>query len=258
VVCLAGSVLASAALTLVAQIWLDVPIDGLWIGGIISVALPIVIAAPCIAVGLKLVEHLAGLRQRLQREVDQRSVAEARLRRLVTEDELTGLSNRRDFLSRARMALAMSRRYRHGVGILLIDLDGFKQVNDRHGHQIGDEALVRFARVLRHELRATDTAARIGGDEFVALLPQTDLQAAAMVAERIRRAIADDDAEPALTVTIGCVVGNGSRPQLAQLLRAADQALYAGKRAGRNRVFIAGRSGPTVAGDGPLPASSVV
>jgi diguanylate cyclase (GGDEF)-like protein len=255
--CLVASALASLAMTAIVQLALGVPPEEMWVGAVISLAVPIVVATPGIALALRLVEHLAGLRHRLEREVERRAAAEARLRRLVGEDELTGLGNRRDFVSRARTALAIGRRFRHAVGILLIDIDSFKQVNDRHGHQVGDEALVRVARVLRKELRATDTPARLGGDEFVALLPQIDVAAAVVVAERIRLAITDDAAEPALTVTIGCVVSGNSRAQLAHLLRAADQALYAGKRAGRNRVFVAGRGGPTAAVDGPSPTFSI-
>ncbi len=248
-VCIAVMTVASAMLTLMIELLLGVPVSDLWIGLCISILAPVLIGTPCLAVGLKLVTHLARLHEALQREVDRRAVAEAKLRRLVTEDELTGLSNRRDFLARARAALSMGRRYRHSVGVLLIDLDNFKAVNDRYGHLVGDEALVRVARLLRHHLRETDTAARIGGDELVALLPQADTAAAMMVAERIRAAVADDPGEPALAVTIGCAVSNGGRVQIAHLLRSADQALYAGKRAGRNCVFFAGRTGPVTAAE---------
>ncbi len=252
--CAAASAAGSLAVTMTAQVALGVPSDKLWIGGLIGVAVPLGLATPVIAVGLRLVAHLAELRRRLEREVESRAAAEARLRRLVSEDELTGLGNRRDFLARARTALAIGRRQRHGVGIVMVDLDRFKDINDSHGHQAGDGALVRVARILRQELRATDTAARLGGDEFVVLLPQADTASAVTVAERIRAAVADDVAEPALTVTIGCVVSGNTRAQLAGLIRAADQALYAGKKAGRNCVFVAGRSGPVAAG-GSLPSA---
>lgn len=255
-VCLAASMLASLTITIITQVALGVPLEEMWMGAAISLAVPIVIAMPGIAIALCLVDHLAGLRHRLEREVERRAAAEARLRRLVSEDELTGLGNRRDFIGRARTALAIARRFRHGVGILLIDIDDFKEVNDRYGHHVGDAALVRVAAVLRKELRATDTPARLGGDEFVALLPQVDISATVIVAERIRLSIADDAAEPGLTVTIGCVVSSSSRSQLARLLRAADQALYAGKRAGRNRVFVAGRNGATAAVEISAPAAT--
>ena len=254
--CLAASILVSCGLTLVVLSALGASAQRMLVGACISVLAPALISAPSIALALRLVDHLAGLRQRLEREVEQRAAAEARLRRLVGEDELTGLGNRRDFLSRARTALAIARRSHHSIGILVIDLDHFKEVNDRHGHQIGDEALIRVARLLRRELRATDSAARIGGDEFVALLPQADARSAAAAAERIRRAVAEDGHEPPLTVTIGCVVSGTSRMQLPQLMRAADQALYAAKRAGRNRVFLSGRSGPPAAAEAPAAEAS--
>ncbi|HMR30312.1 MAG TPA: GGDEF domain-containing protein [Geminicoccaceae bacterium] len=253
--CLGVSILASCGLTVAVLLVLGASPQRLLVGASISILAPALISTPSIALALRLVDHLAGLRLRLEREVEQRAAAEERLRRLVGEDELTGLGNRRDFLSRARTALAIARRARQSIGILVIDLDHFKEVNDRHGHQIGDEALIRVARLLRRELRATDSAARIGGDEFVALLPQADARSSATAAERIRLAVADDGQEPALTVTIGCVVSGTSRMQLPQLMRAADQALYAAKRAGRNRVFLAGRSGPAAAPEA-LPAES--
>ena len=254
--CLAVSIVASCGLTLVVLLALDATPQRLMVGAIISILAPAVISTPSIALALRLVDHLSSLRLRLEREIEQRAAAEERLRRLVGEDELTGLGNRRDFLSRARTALAIARRARHSIGILVIDIDRFKDVNDRHGHQVGDEALIRVARLLRRELRATDAAARIGGDEFVALLPQADARSVTVAADRIRLAVAGDGHEPPLTVTVGCVVSGGSRMQLAHLIRAADQALYAAKRAGRNRVFLAGRSGPVAAAEAPAPEAS--
>jgi diguanylate cyclase (GGDEF)-like protein len=246
-----ASVIASQLVTLLVEFAVGVKAADLWLGLVIATLAPLLVATPAIWVTLQLVDHLAGIRSRLQLEIERRARAEARLRRLVTEDDLTGLRNRREFVARARVALALGRRYRHSVAILLIDLDRFKEVNDRFGHQAGDRALVRVARVLRHELRESDTAARIGGDELVALLPQTGIAAAAQVAERIRRAVAGDPGEPPVTVTIGCAAASGPRSQLGRLLRAADQALYAAKAAGRNQVFVARRDGePAPAGAG--------
>jgi diguanylate cyclase (GGDEF)-like protein len=234
-------VLVSLLVTLLAQLAAGAAPAELWLGLAIAAAVPLVVATPAIWVTLRLVDHLNGVRARLQAEIERRRRAETRLRRLVAEDDLTGLRNRRELVARARLALALARRHRHSTAILLIDIDHFKEVNDRYGHQVGDRALVRVARVLRHELRESDTAARIGGDEMVALLPQTALVAATNVAERIRRAVVDDPGEPPLTVTIGCAAMAGPRGQLGRLMRAADQALYAAKAAGRNRVFVARR-----------------
>jgi diguanylate cyclase (GGDEF)-like protein len=244
-----ASVVASQLVTLLVELLAGVAMADLWLGLVIATVAPLLVATPAIWLTLQLVGHLTGIRSRLQLEIERRSRAEARLRRLVTEDDLTGLRNRREFVSRARVALALGRRYRQSVAILLIDLDRFKEVNDRFGHQAGDRVLVRVARVLRHELRESDTAARIGGDELVALLPQTGIAAAALVGERIRRAVADDPAEPPVTVTIGCAAASGPRSQLGRLLRAADQALYAAKAAGRNQVFVARRDAE------PVPAA---
>lgn len=239
----------SLLVTLVAQLLGGVGFDELGMGLAIAAAVPLVVATPAIWLTLKLVDHLAGVRSLLELEIERRGRAEARLRRLVAEDDLTGLRNRREFVARARVALALGRRYRHSVALLLIDLDHFKDVNDRFGHQAGDRALVRVARILRHELRESDTAARIGGDELAALLPQTTLAAASQVAERVRRAVAEEPADPPLSVTIGCAAASGPRSQLGRLLRAADRALYAAKAAGRNQVFIARRDAA------PVPAA---
>lgn len=205
------------------------------------------VAAPAIVIALRMVDHLCGLRDRLEDEVLRRSTAEARLIRMVGEDDLTGLGNRRQFVWQARAALAMARRYRQNVALLLIDIDRFKDVNDGLGHEVGDQALVRVAQILRLMLRETDTAARQGGDEFAVLLPHTGLDAAMLVAERIREAVATDPGPPGLTVSIGCAAADHGRMQLSHLLRLADQALYAAKAAGRNRVVASGRGHAGVA-----------
>ncbi|MFO1067372.1 MAG: GGDEF domain-containing protein [Geminicoccaceae bacterium] len=233
----------------------------LHLGGWPAGAAPVLIAcaasaivSPAIIVGLRMVEHLCGLRDRLEDEVERRSTAEQRLIRLVGEDELTGLANRRQFAWQARAALAMARRYRQSVSLLMIDIDRFKEVNDREGHAAGDQALVRVAQILRLILRETDTAARHGGDEFVVLLPHTGMEAAMVVAERIREAVAAEPGPPALTVSIGCATAEGGRLPHPQLQRLADQAMYAAKAAGRNRVQASGR-GSAIASRLDLTAS---
>lgn len=169
------------------------------------------------------------------------------LRRQATTDELTGLANRRVFMEQAERELGRSQRYGSSCSIALIDLDYFKQINDRDGHAAGDLALVTLARTCRASLRETDLAARIGGDEFALLLPQTGAAPACEVVERLRAALAagpGPDA-PAMTISVGVVSFPEVAGPLDVLLRQADEALYRAKEAGRDRVVIA----PQVAAD---------
>lgn len=171
---------------------------------------------------------------------------EAQLRAQATTDPLTELANRRQFMVRLEDAFARLQRDKTlEVGVLLLDLDHFKDINDRLGHAAGDAVLRRIAGVLRTELRQVDTAGRIGGEEFAILLPGSDLAAAAVFAERLRRKIASSAAaEPdlAVTVSIGIAAMAPSDGQAEEALWRADTALYRAKAAGRNRTEEATRS----------------
>ncbi|HBQ09755.1 MAG TPA: hypothetical protein DEF51_00710 [Myxococcales bacterium] len=166
----------------------------------------------------------------------------ARLEALSTHDELTGLPNRRLFWRRVSRALARAERYSHSLSVLAVDVDHFKSLNDRCGHAAGDEALRAIAVALTDEIREVDTAARVGGEELWVLLPETDEQVAAEVAEKLRARIAALDVTGAdgqplghLSVSIGVATrlpGEAARA----LLDRADGALYVAKRAGRDRV----------------------
>jgi len=166
------------------------------------------------------------------------------LQRQATTDELTGLPNRRVFMEQATLELARSQRYGYACSIALIDLDHFKQINDGAGHAVGDQALVTLARACRASLRETDLFARVGGDEFALLLPQTGPASAREVVERLRGALAacpgeNPRATPSLTISIGIASFPGLPGELDALLRSADQALYCAKAAGRDRVCMA-------------------
>lgn len=200
----------------------------------------LVLAGPGLAIALKLVEHLGRTRSLLLVEIDRRMVAEQQLRRLATTDDLTGLSNRRHFVERAREAIAMARRYDQWVTFVVVDVDRFKRINDRFGHAAGDRALIVLGTVLRANLRATDLAARFGGDEFVLLMPLTDRDAGLVAAERIRRAAREDVGDPPLSVSIGIAAAKGTAIGLEALMARADQALYDAKRTGRNRIGVCG------------------
>lgn len=159
-----------------------------------------------------------------------------RLEHMSMSDPLTGLGNRRAFDEALTMEMARARRAHGSMGVVILDVDHFKQFNDRHGHQAGDDALVTVARVLAQEARAEDRACRIGGEEFALLLPGADDVAAAAVAERVRQAIETNSAPAAgVTVSMGVAASRGDDPR--GLLATADARLYVAKAAGRNRVI---------------------
>ena len=170
----------------------------------------------------------------------------ARLHRIVERqalvDGLTGLANRRQADEALAGELARVDRLGGPVGFILADLDDFKTVNDRYGHPTGDIVLRDFAETLRETVREIDTAARWGGEEFAVILPGTDLDGAAQVAERIRRALAErvivsaDGEQITVTSSFGATASTPSST-VEQLIEAADDALYRAKRAGKDRVY---------------------
>ncbi|MEW7848479.1 GGDEF domain-containing protein [Massilia aurea] len=162
--------------------------------------------------------------------------------KLAATDSLTGLYNRHAFLVRADGARVVAQRQRTGLGLLMIDIDHFKQINDRWGHATGDEALVVFARTARGIVRDHETIGRLGGEEFALLLPGADLDEAVQAAERLRLAIREATIVTSgpsyrMTVSIGVVVLD-PHEDLGGAMARADHALYAAKRAGRDRVEI--------------------
>jgi len=169
-----------------------------------------------------------------------RAVSE--LKRLASTDPLTGAFNRRHFADMSGKELARMRRYHNAVSCLILDIDHFKRVNDVYGHDVGDEAIIATSRTARKALRTEDIFARIGGEEFVALLPMTNLQGAFVVAERVRNSIGEIAIQTRLgtlsfTASIGLVeLSDGETVE--QALKRADVALYEAKHAGRNRVVM--------------------
>jgi two-component system cell cycle response regulator len=139
--------------------------------------------------------------------------------------------------------LEQARTSGKALGLLLVDIDHFKSVNDTHGHAVGDEVLRAVANRLSRHLRGFDTVARWGGEEFVVVMPEANLQVASSVAERLRRkvasgpvAVSNGAAELTVTVSIGVAVTGPGTETMDNLLRAADEAMYAAKRGGRNRI----------------------
>jgi diguanylate cyclase (GGDEF)-like protein len=168
-------------------------------------------------------------------------------------DHLTGLANRRRFERQLEREVARTERYGRPFCLLLVDIDNFKDVNDTHGHDAGDETLRRVANVIQSGTRGIDTGARIGGDEFAVILPETDLARGLEVAERLRAEIAALDLGSAGRVTAS--LGAAELPACVrtgdELRAAADAALYEAKRGGRDRAAVA----PVL--ENPAPALGV-
>lgn len=171
-------------------------------------------------------------------------------------DGLTGIWNRRYFELRAREEIERSVRFDRPFSLVMVDLDNFKEVNDRFGHRTGDEVLVEVARRMTDVTRELDTCARYGGEEFVLLLPETDAEGARVVAEKLRRTIATrpihvpDVGDLAVTVSVGVAAFPDHGAALGEVLRKADDSLYSAKRGGKNRVIVVGDPLPEVAGAG--------
>jgi diguanylate cyclase (GGDEF)-like protein len=162
------------------------------------------------------------------------------LRKIAAVDGMTGLFNRRHFDALASAEWERSRRHRRPLSVLMVDIDGFKSINDRYGHHVGDRVIVQIANACRDHRRPSDVVARLGGEEFALLLPETDLEAAVIVAERLRDVISRNvlavpDANIAVTVSIGASTARAGKT-LDDILNEADKALYEAKGAGRNRV----------------------
>lgn len=185
-------------------------------------------------------------------DISGRLQAEQELRQLATTDALTGLLNRRSSTLLIEQELALCKRLSsHQSALLLMDIDYFKSVNDRYGHAAGDQALVHLADVIRSTRREIDMAGRWGGEEFVMLLPGTDLEGARAYAERLRLQLADQSIEYegvsiTITVSIGVVLLDPEEEQADAALQRVDKLMYAAKSRGRNRV-VAGMDATSLA-----------
>ncbi len=164
-----------------------------------------------------------------------------RLRELATTDELTGLPNRRHFLELAERYLAQSRRSGRSVGWIVFDVDHFKRVNDRYGHEAGDRTLRAVTAAASEVVRSSDVIGRMGGEEFAVCLPDADLEGTLALAERLRAAVAElrvaiATGSVSVTVSLGACATSGENLDLDTVLAIADGALYRAKRGGRDRV----------------------
>ena len=169
-----------------------------------------------------------------------------RMKHQANVDVLTGLHNRRFLEDYAQKLFAIARRRQQPLGIIMLDLDHFKSFNDTYGHELGDRILRHFARTITTSMRDTNLAVRYGGEEFLILLPDTNLKACTLVAERIRKAVmsmvvpSNTEAPlPRLTVSLGVAVFPEHGQTLKEVIQASDKAMYQSKRLGRNRVTAA-------------------
>ena len=193
-------------------------------------------------------QRVAIARVELERElVDARVAAESAnsaLEHLAATDPLTEALNRRAFLEMGQQELSRAVRYDRPLTLLALDVDHFKRINDRHGHDAGDAVLQAFCDIVRANLRDSDLFARLGGEEFAVLLPETAPENALKTAERLRQAVegmrvSAQDEVVAVSVSIGVAALGPDAADVSQILNDADRALYAAKDGGRNRVVAA-------------------
>jgi diguanylate cyclase (GGDEF)-like protein/PAS domain S-box-containing protein len=176
------------------------------------------------------------------RDITDRKKLQAQLTTQAHSDYLTGLNNRRYFVELSEKELERVRRYNKPLSLLMLDIDNFKHVNDTYGHSIGDVVLKRLAEICMNTVREIDIAGRLGGEEFGIVLPETKIDDAMEVAERLRKAIEvekikiDQQAAFNFTISIGVASLTGSHNSLDDLMISADNALYAAKASGKNKV----------------------
>ncbi len=165
-------------------------------------------------------------------------------RRAATVDRLTGVPNRPSILATYATEVDRAIRYDRPLAIAFVDVDRFKSINDTFGHQVGDQALHALAQAMREALRSTDVVGRYGGEEFLIVLPETSIDDAATISEKLRSAVehidlrSPDESEVHLTISVGITGGRGRMLRPDDLLRGADAAMYAAKALGRNQVSV--------------------
>ena len=169
-----------------------------------------------------------------------------RLERHLYEDALTRVYNRRFILTQLAAHMSAARRHGRPLALAVVDVDGFKALNDTYGHAAGDQVLVAVARALREGTRAEDAVGRVGGEEFLVLLPDTDAKAAAQAAERMRAAVAAVEGPEPVSASVGWATA-GAEESPEDAVKRADEALYEAKAAGRNRVRAAARAPASLA-----------
>lgn len=188
------------------------------------------------------------VRMEIATDITERKMAEEELEAakklaeiLARKDELTGLSNRREFFDQGDHTLKQAVRFKHPVSVIMMDLDNFKKINDDYGHSAGDKVLQVVAELLKSMVREIDIVARIGGEEFAYVLPETGLDEAVKLAERLRLKIADtsvvhQEVRVKITASFGICSRQVENETMETMLTKADDALYVAKKNGRNQV----------------------
>jgi diguanylate cyclase (GGDEF)-like protein len=206
-------------------------------------------AADLIVEPLKAADVIARVRAAARtKELQDEFVAQTqRLEALLHEDPLTRLLNRRSVLTQLEGMISGARRHHRPISVAMIDVDHFKSLNDRYGHQVGDRALTAVARTMRERLRGEDLLGRLGGEEFLAVLPDADVRAASVAAEKLRDGVAGirltaGEEEIRVTVSVGWATWGGESAE--DLVRRADEALYDAKLDGRDTVRGSGETAP--------------
>lgn len=180
----------------------------------------------------------------LQLEIEARIEAEKKLKNLASTDPLTGVMNRRAFDEQAHRELANAKRHGRELTLILLDLDHFKSINDKFGHQFGDQVLIKIAELIQPCLRATDSLCRHGGEEFIIILPETDIHNAKLIAERLRLEIENavisnqSDVNASVTASLGVAQWADDEKDILPSIHRADEAMYQAKQEGRNRVVV--------------------
>ncbi|GMR04754.1 MAG: hypothetical protein BMS9Abin23_0660 [Thermodesulfobacteriota bacterium] len=211
----------------------------------------------------KMGDRLKNLYTDLEKKVDERTRElkglNAALKQLSITDGLTGLYNHKYFYDKLTEEIRRTERYGRALSLIMIDIDHFKKFNDTNGHPEGDRLLRSFTTCLKENVRAEDVVARYGGEEFAVILPETEKQGATMLAERLKKAVAErdfphSDTQPGgvLTISLGVATFTEDGDSADTLVKAADDALYRAKEKGRNRVEAAGRTKTSPAIDSGL------
>ncbi len=228
------SVLASVVVTVIVTTMLGTV--SIAIALIPAILVPLMVAPP-ITYRMSVLHHRLYLQKKL-------------VERMAAEDSLTGLANRRAFFTQARYEFLLARRHRQRTSIIMCDIDHFKRINDKYGHTAGDRVIVEVAKAIREEIRESDIAARIGGEEYVIFLYDAGAADATRIAERIRARIAGEDfgrigVPDQVTVSFG-VAESPFAASVKALMDLADAKLFEAKDNGRNRVET---SAATVSGE---------
>jgi diguanylate cyclase (GGDEF)-like protein len=204
--------------------------------------LPLSLSDAALGLNLQQLLRLSLTRRDLEMIFLAHRVSREQLHRVTFTDPLTGLTNRAGFNEMSAHELSRVSRTKGSLGLIILDIDHFKKINDTHGHPVGDSVLRELARILRREIRALDHAIRFGGEEFGLLLPHTDYDEMVLAAERIRQEVEKTHFESmpaagAVTISMGALcIYSSRRASMAEIYEACDGLLYQAKQDGRNRV----------------------